>query len=111
METILYWVTLAGGIPALIAMAASAVAYVVKYFQETKQRRSAELFRLMQLIDSKELPLASKIAAVYSLREFKDHKEFVVRFCETLPANIGGSAAQPLIKELELTKKAMAGQA
>jgi hypothetical protein len=74
------WVTLVGFAAPLIALAGSAVGYVVKLYQDAANKRRSRFFELMEYIDDKNRPIATKVAAVYELREFPKHKEFVIRF-------------------------------
>src|SRR3546814_17276258 len=52
-------------------------------------------------------PIAAKLAAVYALRDFKEHREFIRRFCTTQQSQVVGGNAESLIKELNLTAKAV----
>src|SRR3546814_15962551 len=52
-------------------------------------------------------PIAAKLAAVYALRDFKEHREFIRRFCTTQHSQVVGGTAESLIKELNLTAKAV----
>src|SRR3546814_5398029 len=44
-------------------------------------------------------PIAAKLAAVYALRDFKEHREFIRRFCTTQQSQVVGGNAESLIKE------------
>jgi hypothetical protein len=100
------WITLVGFAAPLLALAGSAVAYVVKLYQDRADRRRAQFFELMQFIDS-DRPIATKVAALYELRHFPEHRDFIVRFCETQRENITGPGAQALIAEMDATGAAM----
>lgn len=91
----------------LFGLAGSAVGYVRSIFLDRKVRRRAEFFELMSYIDDPTLPIATKLAAVYQLREFEGHREFVIRFCETQKNQILGNNSQSLRDEMDLTVKAM----
>src|SRR3546814_16984741 len=52
-------------------------------------------------------PIAAKLAAVYALRDFKEHREFIRRFCTTQQSQVVGGNADSLNKELNLTAKAV----
>lgn len=60
----------------------------------------------MKYIDSSN-PVATKVAAVYELRRYPEHREFVIRFCETQRGNITGAGAQALVDEMDATRQAM----
>ena len=77
-------------------------AYVVKIYQDAATRRRNEFFELMGFIDS-SLPIATKIASVYRLREFPEHKDFIIRFCESQRNNIEGGGSHFLIAEMDAT--------
>ncbi len=90
----------------LITLAGSAVAYVVKLFLDSGERRRKQFFELMQFIDS-QAPIATKAAAVYELRQFPQHREFIIRFCESQRSNIVGGGAHILQQEFDATKAYM----
>jgi len=100
------WLTLIGFAAPLMAVAGSAVAYVVKLYQEAGERRRNQFFELMQFIDS-DRPIATKVAAVYELRRFPEHRDFIIRFCESQRSNVVGGGAAPLIAEMENTAQFM----
>ena len=95
----------------LIALAGSSVAYVIKLFLDRIDKRRDRFFDLMKLIDGKE-SIALKVAAVYELRQFPEHKDFIVHFCETQSKNVTGvdSGAKSLIAEMHRTKEHFSGQ-
>ena len=88
----------------LWALAGSAVFYVWNSIKELENNKNQKLFDLMKIIDSKELPIASKTAAAYHLRFFPKHSEFIARFCSMASTNVQGSSASMLVTELGLTK-------
>lgn len=100
-----WWVTIFGIVVPLATLAGTAMAYVVRLFQDATSKRHNSFFQLMQYIDS-PAPIASKMAAVYQLREFSEHKEFIIRFCESQRANIAGdeTAVAPLRAEMDATR-------
>jgi hypothetical protein len=104
MNTVPLWVTLLGFAAPLIALAGSAVAYIVKLYQDAAQRRRDHFFELMKFIDSTQ-PIATKVAAVYALRQFPEHRDFIVRFCNTQRANITGVGAPLLAAEMKATQE------
>ncbi|NVP55587.1 hypothetical protein [Mycoplana rhizolycopersici] len=77
--------------------------YVVKLYQDAAARRRDQFFELMAFIDSRDRPIATKIAAVYRLRDFPKDKDFIVRFCESQRENIQGDAARFLRDEMDAT--------
>jgi hypothetical protein len=97
------WVTLLGFAAPLITLAGSAVAFVVKLFLEARERRRNQFFDLMDKIDGQS-SIAKKVAAVYELRQFPEHRDFIIRFCKTQVANVTGGASATLIAEMESTK-------
>ncbi|PWE36996.1 hypothetical protein DD563_14215 [Pelagicola sp. LXJ1103] len=86
----------------LIAIAGSAVAYVIKIYRESATIRREQFFELMKLLDDKGT-IAAKVAAVYHLRQFPEHKDFIVRFCEIQKDNILGDRGLYLTAEMQLT--------
>lgn len=108
MNTVPLWVTIGGFAVPLLGLAGSAVAFVVKLFRDAKEAREQRFFALMQLIDGQGT-IASKVAAVYALRKFTEHRDFIRRFCESQTENIAGSdtAAKILKDELSRTAEAM----
>lgn len=105
MNSVPLWVTLLGFVAPFIALAGSAVAFVWKVYRDGADRRWTQFFDLMKFIDSKDLPIATKCAAAYQLRHFPEHKEFIIRFCQTQRLNIQGAAATALIAELDATRE------
>jgi hypothetical protein len=103
VNTIPLWVTLLGFVAPFVALAGSAVAFVWQNYRESKDRRWNKFFDLMKFIDSKDLPIATKSAAVYQLRQFPEHKDFIIRFCTAHKSNIVGPASQILATEMEST--------
>jgi hypothetical protein len=100
------WLSIVGFAAPLIALAGSAVAYVVNIFIESRQRRRNQFFELMDRIDNKNAPIAGKQAAVYQMRQFPEHRDFVVRFCKAHRDNIksdGGGSAKALADEMDAT--------
>lgn len=102
-EAVPIWVTLLGFSAPLIALAGSAVGYVVKLYQDAAVRRRDQFFELMVFIDSRDRPIATKVAAVYRLRDFPEDKEFIIRFCQSQRENIQGDAARFLRDEMDAT--------
>ena len=86
----------------LITIAGSAVAYVVKIYNDAAQSRRKQFFDLMGLMDAKGT-IASKLAAIYELRSFPEHKDFIVMFCRTQKTNIDGASASLLEGEMQRT--------
>jgi hypothetical protein len=108
MNSIPLWITLLGFAAPLVTLAGSAVAYVVKLYQDGAERRRSHFFQLMQYIDS-DRPIATKMAAVYELRQFPEHRDFIIRFCQTQRSNIAGTSAHLLTAEMDATRVAMQG--
>jgi hypothetical protein len=101
-----WWLTLFGIIVPLVTLAGSAVAYVVTLFQDASSKRRERFFELMHYLDGPST-IASKMAAVYQLREFPEHGDFIVRFCEAQQTNVTGAAAPLLVQEFEATRAFM----
>lgn len=104
-------ISIIGVVIPMITIAGSAVAFVWKSYRDARQERRKEFFDLMGLIDAKG-SIASKITAVYQLRFFPEHKDFIVRFCDTQKENIDGSgtAAKLLADEMVKTRDFLLGQ-
>ena len=86
----------------LFGIAGSAIAFVYKFYSEAAERKHRRFFELLTYIDGTG-PIAAKLGAAYQLREFKDHAEFVDRFCRTQRDQVTGDNAQALVNELDLT--------
>jgi hypothetical protein len=102
MNSVPLWVTLLGFAAPLMTLAGSAVAYVVKLYLEARERRRGYFFELMGRIDA-SAPIAGKVAAVYELRRFPEHRDFIVRFCTLQQSNVTGEGAGSLIAEMQAT--------
>jgi len=109
MNSVPLWVTLIGVAAPLIAIAGSAVAFVIKLFLDRAERRRNQFFELMQFFDS-DKAIATKLAAAYELRRFIEHKEFIIRFCNKFPNltrkpnEVGGSTVEYLQAEILATR-------
>jgi lysyl-tRNA synthetase class II len=101
------WISAAIVAVPLIGLAGSAIAFVVKLFQDAKERRHKRFFDLMTQIDGAG-PIATKLAAIYALRDFVEHGEFVERFCKTLGDHVQGGSSQAIVDELNKTAAAIA---
>jgi len=97
------WVTLIGIIVPLLTIAGSAAAFVWKSYRDARENRRKQFFELMALIDTTGT-IASKVAAVYQLRFYPEHKGFIIRFCDTQRHNISGHAAPLLAEEMDRTR-------
>ena len=64
----------------LFTIAGSAFAYVFNYIGERKRRRADEFAKLIQIFDT-EGQTASKISAIYHLRQFPEHSDFIMSLC------------------------------
>lgn len=102
MNSVPLWITILGFAAPLLALAGSSVAYVVKLYQDAAEKKRSQFFELMQFIDSGR-PIATKMAAVYELRRFPEHRDFVVRFCESQRSNVDGVGAALLQAEMDAT--------
>ena len=91
----------------LLGIAGSAIAYVVKLWLDARNRRHERFYEIMKKIDDKDAPLAGKMAAVYQLRQYKEHSAFVVRFCDEASKNIEGKTATMLANEFIRTRDYM----
>jgi hypothetical protein len=107
MNSVPLWITLLGFVAPFMALAGSAVAFVLKSYRDAADRRWNQFFDLMKFIDSKDLPIATKCAAIYQLRRFGEHKEFIVRFCNTHRDNVEGPASAALVVEFDDTRRAL----
>jgi len=88
----------------MLTLAGSAVAYVVRLYLDTRTHRRDQFFELMKFLDSPG-PIAAKIGAVYQLRNFPEHREFIIRFCAASPQFVSGTAAQALLAEFAATRQ------
>ena len=88
----------------LWALAGSAVFYVWNCFKEFENNRRQQFFDLTKILDDQNLPLASKMVAIYHLRFYNKHADFISRFCTSCQRSMSGPSASELIAELELTK-------
>lgn len=102
-QSVIDIVTAVGVIIPLLTIAGSGVAFLVKYFADARAKRNARFFELMAHIDNPDRPLAAKLAAVYQLRAFPEHKEFIVRFYDGVSENIDGPSAEVLRREFNET--------
>ena len=100
------WLAIGGIAVPLLGLAGSAVAYVIKLYRDSAERRRQNFFQLLQYVDG-EGPIAAKMGAVYALRDFPEHAEFVERFCRTQRNQISGANAQALIDEFDRTATAV----
>jgi hypothetical protein len=102
------WVSAAIFSVPLLGLAGSAIAFVVKLFQDAKERRHERFFRYMALIDG-DAPLVTRLAAVYQLQGFGEHREFLLRYLETFEGSVVGNGLGPdaLKTEMRLTAKAL----
>ena len=91
----------------LWAIAGSAVFYVWNCFKEFENNKRQQFFELTKMLDDKNLPMASKLVAIYHLRFHTNHADFISRFCSSLQKGFYGPASEELINELELTKSYM----
>lgn len=105
---VLYWLAALGLAVPLITLAGSAFAYTVKQFQDRAERRRNRFFEIMQFVDS-SLPIATKVAAIYELRRFPEHADFIIRFCAAQRDNVTGPGSAPLIAEMDATRFFMQG--
>ncbi|WP_155856324.1 hypothetical protein [Acidiphilium cryptum] len=102
------WLAFISFLIPLFTISGSAIAFIVKLFIDRSDKIHNRFFDLLKIIDSKE-PIATKMGAVYELRNFPQHKEFIIRFCESQNSNIIGSdtAVSALRAEMDSTKIAM----
>lgn len=89
----------------MLGIAGSAVAFVLKSYRDGRQERRKQFFELMRLLDEPHGPIASKVTAIYQLRFYPEHKEFIIRFCENAQGNLKGSGTEILSAEIEQTLK------
>lgn len=106
MNSVPLWITLLGFAAPLMTLAGSAVAFVMKQYQDSRSRARNQFFELMQFIDG-DKPIATKIAAVYELRKFPEHRDFIIRFCDEQRGNITGGGAHFLVAEMDRTRDYM----
>lgn len=90
----------------MMTIAGSAVTFVVRWILDGRERRRKQFFDLMSLIDERG-SIAGKVTAVYQLRFFPEHRDFIVRFCDTQRENIDGAgvSAKLLADEMKKTSE------
>ncbi|WP_292041099.1 MULTISPECIES: hypothetical protein [unclassified Brevundimonas] len=101
-----FWIATAGIAAPLIALAGSAVAFVIKVYNDGERLKRDQFFELMQFIDG-DRPIATKLAAVYQLRSYPEHREFIVRFCDRRDELVIGVTGESLRAEMQATADAM----
>lgn len=89
-------VAIIGVVLSMMTIAGSAVAYVIRVYSDARLRRRNQFFELMQKLDERGT-IASKLAATYQLREFPEHREFIIRFCTSQQENTTGDGSPLLI--------------
>lgn len=94
--------TLVGMMVAVMTIAGSALAFVIKYYSEAKLRKRDQFFQLMELVDGFG-PIAQKLTAICQLRFYPEHKDFIVRFCAEQQNNIAGDGSLFLSTEMQRT--------
>ena len=94
------WVTFVGVLIPLLTISGSAVAYIVQLRTTKAEKRLDDFFALMGQLES-DKPIASKLAAIYELRRFPEHKDFSVRFCSVILSNSVGPGAKFLEEEAQ----------
>ncbi len=97
------WMAWAGVVLPLVALAASAVAFVASWIWDLRNRRRALLLELTSYLDDPSRPVATEVAAAYQPRQFTKHEPFVVRFRDAIQSQISGASAQILKNELRRT--------
>ena len=85
------WVAFIGFLIPILTLAGSAAAYIIKLYQDTGEKRYKRFFELLMHIDGQG-SIAAKVGAIYALREFKEHRAFIQRFCEVQRTNVTGDA-------------------
>jgi hypothetical protein len=106
------WVSAAIVAVPLLGLAGSAIAFVVRMYFEAAEKRRELFFRLIADFESRDTQLFTRVAAAYRLREFKEHKEFLLRFLEPQLRTLGGepAALKLMTDELNLTIEALRGK-
>ena len=99
------WISWAGVVIPLAALAWAAVFYTLSHRRDVQQKEFERFFRVMDHLGQDGGSIASKIAAAYELRKYPEYKEVIVRLCEQ--ANYEGPAAEMLRKEMLLTAEMM----
>jgi hypothetical protein len=106
------WLALLGFAAPLIALAGSAVAFVIRQYTDAKQRKRDDFFALLDRFDNPNTVIFCRLAATYRLREFKKDRDFLLRFLEFQQKNVEGSkdAVAQLVGEMQLTSRALRGE-
>ncbi len=99
----LEWIAYLGLAIPLFVLAWSAWKYVSELKIQREREEYHRIFEVMDHLGQQGGSIASKMAAAYELRKFKNYSEVIIRLCNTV--EIDGVSAKMLKDELELTKK------
>ncbi|WBH16873.1 hypothetical protein [Sphingomonas radiodurans] len=98
------WLTWAGVVLPLSALAWSAWQYVAIRKREEARHRFERFFKLLDLIGSDDqVSLHSKVGAIYELRNYSEYSEVIVRVCGDSKDRVSGSLAFMLQNEFTKT--------
>jgi hypothetical protein len=106
------WVSSALIAVPLFGLAGSAIAFVIRLYIEAAEKRRELFFRLITNFESVDVQLFTRVAAAYRLREFREHKEFLIRFLTPQITTLGGepAAVSLMTEELNQTIQALGGK-
>ncbi len=93
----------------LLGLAGSAIAFVIRMYLEAAERRRLRFFRMIEYINGQG-GIIEKLAAMYQLREFTEHREFLIRLLEMQRGNITGDQKENLVAEMDRTAAALRGK-
>jgi hypothetical protein len=102
------WISAAIVAVPLVGLAGSAIAFVVRMYLEAAERRRQRFFRMIEYINGQG-GIIEKLAAMYQLREFTEHREFLIRLLEMQRGNITGGQKDNLVAEMDRTVLALKG--
>ena len=103
------WVSAAILAVPLLGLAGSAAAFVIRMYLEAAERRRIRFFQMIKYING-EFGIIEKLAAVYQLREFTEHRVFLIRLLVMQRGNITGLQRDNLVAEMDQTVAALKGQ-
>lgn len=92
----------------LMTLAGSAVAYIFKLFLDLSDRRRKHFLELIGLLDQQGT-LASKLAAVYQLSRYDQHRGFLIRFFEKRDMIVSGTSGDVLKEEMRIAAERLQG--
>ena len=97
------WLAWAALTVTLASLAWSAHRYVKLKEAEQEHLRYRRFFDIMDMLGAPSGSIASKVAAAYELRKYKEYGDLLERFCRDAQAQVTGESAAILVAELRRT--------